>query len=79
MKEIIIEGKKFQSEEILLHISCENLPNMDYLSKTDAQAVLFNIQANNIRKEMGRTEVVKDDLNPTFDKSLTINYIFERH
>eukprot|EP00347_Sterkiella_histriomuscorum_P017569 403348833 len=51
-----------------LTFSCEDLPNLDTFTRTDAM---------NIWNEIGRTEVVMDNLNPKFIKSFSVEYKFE--
>ncbi|KAL9649914.1 hypothetical protein ABK040_011387 [Willaertia magna] len=78
------------STKVELTISCNSLPNLDYLSKSDPQVILYikdNIkQINNLSSSMymnanwieyGRTEVVWDNLNPKFVKSFILDYRFE--
>lgn len=68
--------------KIELHISCQNLRDRDILSKSDPMVVLFSEQRVNddiVWNELDRTEVIKDNLNPSFVKSFIIEYHFERH
>ncbi|KAL9644301.1 hypothetical protein ABK040_005762 [Willaertia magna] len=58
--------------KVELFISCQNLKNKDVLSKSDPCCVLY---LNG--KESGRTEVVKDNLNPSFNKTFVLDYKFE--
>ena len=51
------------SSSILLRFSCEKLPNMDYFSLTDAFLMLSELKKGQW-VEVGRTEVVKDCLEP---------------
>lgn len=54
----------FQTRENLeLMISCTELVNLDLFSKTDPMCVLFLKQFGQW-KELGRTEAVRDQLNP---------------
>ncbi len=51
---------------------------MDVTSKSDPQVYIF--LKDHILKdwtEVGRTEVIQDNLNPKFAKSLVIDYYFE--
>lgn len=65
--------------KIELRIACRHLPNKDVLSKSDPQVVLFT--ASPLRggqwQEYARTEVIKDNLNPSFAKGIDIDYFFE--
>eukprot|EP00111_Clytia_hemisphaerica_P000713 TCONS_00002099-protein len=63
-----------------MHLSCANLKDRDYLSKSDPMVVIFvEVPKGDKRiwKEYDRTESVRDDLNPTFVKSIIIEYYFE--
>lgn len=51
---------------------------MDLMSKSDPQVVLyFRHQQTNQWYEFGRTEVIKDNLNPNFYKTFQVDFIFE--
>eukprot|EP01091_Cochliopodium_minus_P012551 TRINITY_DN3823_c1_g1_i1.p1 TRINITY_DN3823_c1_g1~~TRINITY_DN3823_c1_g1_i1.p1 ORF type:complete len:724 (-),score=170.10 TRINITY_DN3823_c1_g1_i1:161-2263(-) len=65
------------TSKVELSISCENLINMDTFSKSDPIVILYTL--NDIGKwhEYGRTEMIKDNLNPQFVKKFIINYHFE--
>jgi Ca2+-dependent lipid-binding protein len=62
--------------EVELRFSCSNLPNMDVMSKTDAFVVIYLQNSQGII-ELGRTEVVYDNLNPEFSKGVHLTYHFE--
>lgn len=53
---------------LTLTVSCENLPNADLFTLTDALCVLFE-HTRNRWVERGRTEVIHDCLNPKFIKN----------
>lgn len=59
-----------------MHLSCNNLPNMDWFSKSDPIVCVY--QKHNGQYELlGRTERIKNDLNPTFKTVISIDYFFE--
>ncbi|KAG9395506.1 Copine [Carpediemonas membranifera] len=61
-----------------LSLACINLPNLDVLSKTDAVIVAYEHNAiTHSMKEVGRTEVIKDSLNPRFVRKIKMPYYFE--
>ncbi|XP_015753710.1 PREDICTED: copine-9-like [Acropora digitifera] len=64
--------------QVELHVSCRNLADMDVFSKSDPMVVLYT-QAMGSKewREFGRTECIKDNLNPDFVKSFVISYFFE--
>eukprot|EP01119_Soliformovum_irregulare_P011920 TRINITY_DN3051_c0_g1_i1.p1 TRINITY_DN3051_c0_g1~~TRINITY_DN3051_c0_g1_i1.p1 ORF type:complete len:604 (+),score=195.97 TRINITY_DN3051_c0_g1_i1:84-1895(+) len=55
-----------------LTISCKNLRNLDALSKSDPQVIVYLDG-----REIGRTEMINDNLNPRFVKQIRIDYHFE--
>jgi len=64
--------------KIELSVSCKNLVDKDLFSKSDPFVVLFQtIPGTGRRTEIGRTETVKDDLNPEFQKKFLFDYFFE--
>lgn len=75
-------GPRIESTSTLveLSISCENLPNADLITKSDPQVIVY--QLNRSKKgekcEIGRTEMISDDLNPKFARKITMQYHFEQ-
>lgn len=78
---------KIPPTEVKLEISAKNLRDRDIISKSDPIAVVFE-EVRNFRghqgipnqqqwREIGRTESIKDDLNPHFKQHITIPYRFE--
>ena len=63
-------------EKIELFISCRKLKDLDTLSKSDPQVRLYE-QVKKGWKLWGKTETIKDTLNPNFHRSFIIDYIFE--
>ncbi len=65
-----------------MHLRCDNLLNMDTLSKSDPFCVIF-MQSEPVLGvtgkwiELGRTEVIMNDLSPRWQKSFAIDYYFE--
>jgi len=60
-------------QKVDLYISCRGLKDTDVLSKSDPQVIVYLSGV-----EIGKTEVVRDNLNPDFKKSFSVNYIFEK-
>lgn len=71
---------KFQvSVPIKLYISGRNLKNMDVFSKSDPLCVIFEkAQDSEEWFEIGRTEFIKDSLNPNFERAIDVDYFFEK-
>lgn len=66
------------SSKVELFISCRNLKDKDVFSKSDPYAVLSMKKGNtNQFLSLGRTETLKDNLNPNFKTSFNVDYIFQ--
>ena len=70
-------------EKIELYFQCKNLKDMDTFSKSDPQLVVsmsmpaFRQNAAQWN-EIWKSEVIDNNLNPIFSKTLEMDYIFER-
>jgi len=63
---------------VKLYISGRNLKNMDMFSKSDPLCVVFErAQDREEWFEIGRTEFIKDTLNPNFEKAIDVDFFFE--
>ncbi|XP_013408869.1 copine-8 isoform X2 [Lingula anatina] len=61
-----------------ISVSCRNLHDMDVFSKSDPLCVLYVKDRGSERyRELGRTEVIWNNLNPDFVKKFTMHYFFE--
>lgn len=62
-------------------MKCEDLCDKDLLSKSDPMCVMFMKPKGNpgcaAWVEVGRTEVIMDNLNPEFNKKFVVDYSFE--
>jgi len=59
-------------------MSAKDLVNRDKMSKSDPFCVLFQRNRHtNEFLEVGRTEVINDNLNPMWDTKFTLDYIFQ--
>ncbi|XP_059176110.1 copine-3-like [Physella acuta] len=63
--------------KVELFIECKNLLNRDVMSKSDPCAVLYMSRKGGQMDEIGRTENVKNCLDPRFSTSIKVNYYFE--
>ena len=73
-------GKTNLSVPIKLYISGRNLKNMDMFSKSDPLCVVFEkAQDRDEWFEIGRTEFIKDTLNPDFEKAIDVDFFFEKN
>lgn len=64
------------SQKLQLSFSCENLPNMDTFSKSDPFIILYKL-VGSVWTKMGMTEVIHDNLNPSFVTKITVDFFFE--
>lgn len=66
------------TSQIELTISCRNLLNLDITSKSDPFCIVKMKETwQDAYFEVGRTEIIKDNLNPEWVKKFLINYSFE--
>ncbi|CAD7705375.1 unnamed protein product [Ostreobium quekettii] len=72
-----LTGAEDYSVWVELRVSCRKLQNRDVTSLSDPMAVLFKRAQTGMWEEVGRTEVVANNLNPVFIKSFSILYQFE--
>ena len=64
-------------QTIQLSFRCENLPNLDTFTRTDGMLVFYK-QVGTQWQRLGMTEVIMDNLSPTWVKSFDVQYHFER-
>ena len=64
-------------QTIQLSFRCENLPNLDTFTRTDGMLVFYK-QVGTQWQKLGMTEVIMDNLSPTWVKSFDVQYHFER-
>lgn len=68
------------SETVELHIKCKQLDNEDawMFGETDGQCVLYSVDWNNNRAEIGKTEVCQDHSSPDFETPISVDYVFQK-
>ena len=67
------------STSVELSLCCENLRNLDVLSKSDPFCVVYFKDSPNAEYlEVGRTETLQDTLNPVWEKKIMLEYNFEK-
>jgi Ca2+-dependent lipid-binding protein len=64
-------------ERVELYFNGRNLKDLDFFSKSDPSLLFFQENPASVLKAVGKTEVVKDNVNPDWKKSFQLNYIFE--
>ncbi len=62
-----------------IFISCRKLKDLDLLSKSDPEVHVF-IRNSKLGSyvNLGKTEMILNNLNPDFVKNFTIDYYFEK-
>jgi hypothetical protein len=60
-----------------LYFKAEKLKDMDSLSKSDPYAVLYAVVNGQPQGPVGRTETRQNDLNPVFEKAISVDFMFE--
>ncbi|KAM8881474.1 copine-3-like [Synchiropus picturatus] len=70
-------GPTHLATKVELTISCENLLDMDILSKSDPLCALYINSTGSQWYEFGRTEMILNCLNPKFSKKFVVDYYFE--
>ncbi|XP_041453938.1 copine-3-like isoform X2 [Lytechinus variegatus] len=63
--------------KVEIRLSCKHLKNKDVTSKSDPLAVVFQQDSRKQWVEVGRTERIKNNLNPVFTQGISIDYCFE--
>ncbi|XVF42550.1 hypothetical protein PTKIN_Ptkin01aG0372600 [Pterospermum kingtungense] len=63
--------------QIELSISASNLRDLDITSKSDPMAVLYLKKRDGTLEELGRTEVILNNLNPAWIEKINVAYQFE--
>lgn len=74
-----VGGASAGMTRVVVHISGERLADRDVMSKSDPFAVLYIRAARQSKYvELGRTETLKDTVNPRFVSSFELPYAFEQ-
>jgi len=74
MSQRLLCGEPVSRVEV--YISCTKLKKKDILSKSDPCCLMY-IQSGDQWKEVGRTEALKNNPNPQFQKPIEVDYFFE--
>ncbi|KAL3818774.1 hypothetical protein ACJIZ3_004679 [Penstemon smallii] len=70
-------GQYILSTPIELNLSASKLRDRDVVSKSDPMAVVFIKRRDGTLEELGRTEVIMNDLEPRWIQKINIDYHFE--
>ena len=61
-----------------ISVACQKLCDKDVLSKSDPLCVMYEKSASGTWNELGRTEMLTDNLNPSWRKKFVVDYKFEQ-
>ena len=64
-------------KKIEIFLSCRSLIEMDTFSKSDPYVIIFLKNNDGQFLELGRTETLLNNSNPTFVKTIVLDFIFE--
>ena len=70
-------GQSHLKEKVELFISCKDLIQKDFNSKSDPFVVVYIRGRDGVFAEMGRTEAIQDNAYPVFQTQFKIDYFFE--
>ena len=66
--------------KVQLFISCRKLKDVDFVGVSDPICIIYvRDSPTGIWSKFDQTELMKDNLNPDFEKSFLVNYYFEKH
>lgn len=74
MAQRILSGEPVSRLDV--YVSCNKLKKKDIMSKSDPCCLMY-VQIGDQWKEVGRTEAIKNNQNPTFTKPIEVDYFFE--
>ena len=68
------------STSVELSLSCDNLKDLDFISKSDPFCVVYYKDNSKQSQfiEVGRTETIDDNLCPVWQKKIVLDYNFEQ-
>ncbi len=64
------------SSKVQIFLACRNLKNVDFVTGVTDPFVTVQMRESTQQswKQVGKTEMIKDNLNPDFERSFVINY-----
>lgn len=65
------------SEQIELYFSARNLADLDLVTVTDSFLVVYLIEPNKARKQVLKTKIYWNDLNPDYAETVVTQFFFE--
>ena len=74
---MVVAGEDL-SMKVNLFVSGRKLKDEDFIGKSDPQCLLFEKRDGADWALVGKTEQIKDNLNPDFRTSFTLSYYFEK-
>ena len=73
----MVSSSENLSMQVNLFISARNLPDKDTFSKSDPVCIISE-KKNGAWVKIGKTEQIKNSLNPDWKTSFTLGYFFEK-
>lgn len=72
-------GTDYLKSRIALYISCRKLKDLDNMSKSDPQVEVYTRERGSTQWGLiGKTEIVRNNLNPDFSTFVESDYYFEK-
>ena len=64
-------------ERIQIFVSCRNLDDLDFITVTDSFLIVKLVENNQPEKQVLRTKVYWNDLNPNYAETVVVDFYFE--
>ena len=64
-------------ERIQIFVSCRNLDDLDFITVTDSFLIVKLIENNQPEKQVLKTKVYWNDLNPNYAETVVVDFYFE--
>ena len=64
-------------ERIEIFVSCRNLDDLDFITVTDSFLIVKLVENNQPEKQVLKTKVYWNDLNPNYAETVVVDFYFE--
>lgn len=64
-------------ERIQIFVSCRNLDDLDFITVTDSFLIVKLVENNQPEKQVLKTKVYWNDLNPNYAETVVVDFYFE--
>jgi hypothetical protein len=65
-----------EKERIEIFVSCRNLDDLDFITVTDSFLIVKLIENNQPEKQVLKTKVYWNDLNPNYAETVVVDFYF---